>query len=164
VRLKASSPLRYAVFQLNIAGDNQPYIDHTLSVDRYNVYTPPARFSVDHQRREYVVHDEEGKLIVQLRHRMKGSIPLPFLPLVTEAWSQLPGEPLQRRLFKWRGPAFLHRSPFLASTLAPHGFFGALDVSRAEPIAVEVFASQQFAASSAQLLTDPEDAQPPRAR
>jgi hypothetical protein len=160
VQLRPEKLLRLAVFQLNIAADNQPFLDHTLEIDRYRVYTPPVKFVVDHRKREFIVSDARGGLIAALQHRVKGSIFLPCLPLVTEAWSQLPGQPLQRRLFKWRGAAYYHVAPFVGSILMPHPFFAGLDVSRAEPIATEVFASREFASGSAQLLTSPEAARP----
>ena len=160
IQLKAEARLRFGVFALNIAADNQEYLDHTLRLDRYRVHLPPVRFSLDLDRREIVVHDHLDNPIVLLRHHTKGSIPLPFLPLVTETWSQLPQEALQRRLFKWRGPALLHRSPFVASSLLPHPFFRGLDVSRADPMSIEVFASHPYAAGCAQLLTSPENRTP----
>lgn len=146
----------FAFFAMNIGASDPGFLDYNREIG-FRVHPAPLRFDVDVEAQRYRVEDERGQLICSLRHHGEGSVPTPFFPVSTEVWTQQDTGALQRRLFKWSGPARIHVSPLSGCTLTDHAFFGGARLTRARPIPAMVFSSTKTARDAAQLFTAPEE-------
>lgn len=152
-----------AFFAMNITASDAGFLAHNHGIgfattDRVASFRENAAGDV-------IRIDLDGEPVCVMRDQTFGRLPLPAYPLSTEVWTKLPGGPLQRRLFRWRGSANVVPVPSVAWTLAPHPFFRGVDVSRAEPLPTMVLTSQRVAVGAEQLFTAPvvvESPRPPR--